>query len=75
LPRRRLIVAAHSKHAWIVYYERGGMAPSFHLAVCPFEGKAVAHFGVMPPLGEVEDGLERLRAVIEKGQTWASQYD
>ena len=74
LPWRRLIVAAHAANAWVIYYERGGIEHSFHLAVVPFHGKDVAYFGVMPPMGKVDDGLQRLRALAEKGGgIWASE--
>ena len=74
LPWRRLIFAAHAANVWIVYYERGGIEHSFHLAVVPFHGKDVAYFGVMPPLGKEDYSLQRLRALAAKsGGIWASE--
>jgi hypothetical protein len=66
LPGRRLVAAFASDNYWIMHYEAGGIAHTYHVAVFAVEGKHarfVWHARVQRKLSGIDD----LRHVIRGG--------
>jgi hypothetical protein len=65
LPWRRLIFAGSSKDRWFIYYEHGGYAHSYHLAIFSTSNQEFLWCGVGAP--GIAD-LQQLRSELTKGE-------
>ena len=68
LPGRRLIAAYASPAYWILQYEAGGIAHTFHVAVFRFDGKR-ARFAWHAQLRRKLASLDELRAALRDSKS------
>lgn len=77
LPRKRLIWAANSKEIYVVHYESGGYAHSFHLLLAEYKGKGhdpvvIWHAAGFKPLDAYKAFLAEIDA---EGTSWDDTLD